>query len=175
MICLFNFIQPRFHAKPRDTQFEYQQFLQPKRFHCSTRHAACNRYRHFNSSAATYVPLHIGASAEFLKLLCFLLALWSFILVPLGTTKLGIVTWHQSCFDHSLEDNHFESQTRTWTYSDFSWFCSTLSRQCQGIRHSTVHNLATRYPLRLIQNVPDSPNRRTCAAGTKCVAMRCAC
>ena len=32
LICLFNFIQPRFYAKRRDTQFEYQQFLQPKKF-----------------------------------------------------------------------------------------------------------------------------------------------
>jgi hypothetical protein len=111
LICLFNFIQPPFHAKPRDTQFEYQQLLQPKEFQYSTRQAARSTYRHFNSSAATYVPLHIGASAEFPKLLCWLLALWSFILVPLGTTKLGGVTWRQNFFDHSLEDNHFESQT----------------------------------------------------------------
>jgi hypothetical protein len=69
LICLFNFAQPPFHAKPRVKQFEYQQFLQHKKFQCSTRHAVCNGYCHFSSSAATYVPKHTGASAEIPKLL----------------------------------------------------------------------------------------------------------
>jgi len=134
---------------------------------CSTGHAACNRYRHYSSSAATYVPIHTGASAEFPELLCLLLALWSLILVPLGTT-LCRVTWRQSFFWTLLGRQPFWIPDRTWKYSDFSWFCSTLSRQFQGTGHSIVDNLSTRFALRLIQNISHSPNRRTYAAGKQC-------
>ena len=67
----------------------------------------------------------------------------------------------------------FWTPDRTWNYSDFSWLCSTLSRQFQDTGLSTVDNLSTRFALRLIQNISYSPNRRTYAAGKKCTARAC--
>jgi hypothetical protein len=76
----------------------------------------------FQNLCCTYVTIYTGASAEFPNLLCLLLALWSFILDPLGATKLGRVTWRQSFFDHRLEDNHFESQRERGTILIFRGF-----------------------------------------------------